>query len=43
VSPEDGKILNAVPVDGLPAFNGASAAGERLFVATRKGKLICYR
>jgi outer membrane protein assembly factor BamB len=43
LSPADGKVLNTVAVDGLPAFNGMSAAGNRLFVATRDGKLICYQ
>jgi hypothetical protein len=42
VSREDGKVLNSVPVDGFPVFLGASAAGNRLFIATREGKLICY-
>jgi outer membrane protein assembly factor BamB len=42
VSREDGKVLNTVAVDGFPAFFGMSAAGNRLFVATREGKLICY-
>jgi hypothetical protein len=32
-----------VPVEGFPAFFGMSAAGKRLFVATREGKLICYQ
>jgi outer membrane protein assembly factor BamB len=41
VSREDGKVLNSIPVDGFPAFFGMSAAGNRLFVATREGKLIC--
>jgi outer membrane protein assembly factor BamB len=43
LSREDGKALNTVPVDGFPAFFGASAAGNRLFIATREGKLICYQ
>jgi hypothetical protein len=43
VSREDGKVVSTVPVDGLPAFMGMSAAGRRLFVATRDGKLICYQ
>ena len=42
VSREDGKVVHTVPVDGFPAFLGMSAAGSRLFVATREGKLICY-
>ena len=43
VSPKDGKVLATVPVDGFPAFNGMSVAGDRLFIATREGRLICYR
>lgn len=43
LSREDGKVLNAIPVDGYPVFNGLSAAGNRLFLATRAGKLICYQ
>jgi len=42
LSREDGKVLAKTPVDGFPAFCGASAAGNRLLVATREGKLICY-
>jgi outer membrane protein assembly factor BamB len=42
LSREDGKVLNSVPVEGFPAFNGMSAAGKRLFISTREGKLICY-
>ena len=42
LSREDGKVLNTIPVDGFPAFLGMSAAENRLFVATREGKLICY-
>ncbi|MCY3018712.1 MAG: PQQ-binding-like beta-propeller repeat protein [Planctomycetota bacterium] len=43
VAREDGKVLNAVGVDGFPAFNGMSAAGKRLYISTREGKLICYQ
>jgi outer membrane protein assembly factor BamB len=42
LSREDGKVVNTIPVDGFPAFFGMSAAGNRLLVATREGKLICY-
>ena len=41
LSREDGKVLNTIPVDGFPAFLGTSAAGKRLFIATREGKLLC--
>ena len=43
MSREDGKVVNTIPVDGLPVFFGMSAAGGRLFVSTREGKLICYQ
>jgi hypothetical protein len=43
VAREDGKVVGTVPVDGFPSFLGMSAAGNRLFVATRDGKLICYQ
>jgi len=43
ISREDGKVLGKTPVDGFPAFFGMSASGNRLFVSTREGKLICYQ
>jgi outer membrane protein assembly factor BamB len=43
VSREEGKVINTVPVEGFPAFLGMSASGNRLFLATREGKLICYQ
>lgn len=43
VSREDGKVLGKTPVDGFPAFMGLSASGNRLFLSTRDGKLICYQ
>ena len=42
MSREDGKVLGKTPVDGFPSYMGASASGNRLFVSTREGKLICY-
>jgi outer membrane protein assembly factor BamB len=42
LSREDGTVINTIPVEGYPAFMGTSAAGKRLFVSTREGKLICY-
>ena len=42
ISPADGKTTATVEIKGFPAMNGMSAAGKRLFVATRDGKLICY-
>jgi len=41
LSREDGKVLNTVPVEGFPALNGMSAAGQWLLISTREGKLIC--
>ncbi len=40
---KDGRVLNTIALAGFPAFFGMSAADNRLFVATREGKLICYR
>ena len=40
---EDGKVENTAPVAGFLAFLGMSAAGNRLFVVTLEGKLICYQ
>ena len=37
----DGKVLATHEIDAFPAYNGMSAAGNKLFVATREGKLIC--
>lgn len=42
LSRKDGRVLKTLTVPGLPAFLGLSAAGNRLFVSTRDGKLICY-
>jgi hypothetical protein len=42
VSREDSRILGKTPVDGFPSFLGTSASGNRLFVSTREGKLICF-
>jgi len=43
VSRKDGTVVSKIPVDGYPAFLGMSAAGGRLFIATREGKLICLQ
>jgi hypothetical protein len=42
ISPADGKTVATIESNGFPAYNGTSAAGNKLFVATREGKLICY-
>jgi outer membrane protein assembly factor BamB len=43
VSRRDGTVVSKMPVNGYPAFLGMSAAGGRLFIATREGKLICLQ
>jgi hypothetical protein len=43
VSRKDGAVVSKIPVDGYPAFLGLSAAGGRIFIATREGKLICLQ
>lgn len=42
MSREDGKIFNKYPVNGFPAFGGMSISENKLFIATRDGKLICF-
>lgn len=42
LSREDGTVVKTIPVPGYPAFMGMSAAGKRLFVSTRDGKLLCF-
>ncbi|GMV83351.1 MAG: hypothetical protein AMXMBFR7_45350 [Planctomycetota bacterium] len=42
IAREDGKVVGKTPVSGFPAFLGMSASGNRVFVSTREGKLICY-
>ncbi len=42
VSRKDGSVVKTVPVGGFPAFLGMSATGNKLFIATREGKLICF-
>jgi hypothetical protein len=43
ISRKDGKVVHKTPAGGFPAFFGMSAAGKRLFVADRDGKLICFQ
>jgi outer membrane protein assembly factor BamB len=42
LSRDDGKVVHTLPVDAYPVFNGLSAADNRLYLATREGKVICY-
>ena len=41
-SAEDGSRLKSYPLPSPPAFDGLSAAGGRLYLATLDGKLICF-
>jgi len=41
-SAEDGSRLKSYPLPSPPAFDGLSAAGGKLYLATLDGKLICF-
>jgi len=43
LSRKDGRVIGTLPVGGFPAFLGMSSARNRLFVATRDGRLICFK
>ena len=43
VSAADGKKLAEYPLDAPPVLDGLIAAQGRLFIATRNGKLTCWR
>jgi outer membrane protein assembly factor BamB len=38
----DGKLLQSLPLDARPAYDGLSAANGRLYLATEDGRLICF-
>jgi hypothetical protein len=42
VSATDGKQLTEFLLDSLPVFDGLAAAGERLYLATADGKVVCF-
>jgi hypothetical protein len=42
VSAENGEKLVEYRLDDVPVFDGMSAAGGRLFVSLRNGRLACY-
>jgi len=42
ISLRDGSILSFHQINGFPSYNGTSAAGDKLFVATREGRLVCF-
>ena len=41
VSTADGRPLARSPLPSTPVWDGMAAAGGRLFVATRDGKILC--
>jgi len=43
VSASDGKKLTEYSLDAPPVLDGLIAAGGMLFIATRDGKLTCWR
>jgi outer membrane protein assembly factor BamB len=40
-STSDGSLINSLPLDAAPVFDGLAAAGGGLFLATESGQLIC--
>jgi hypothetical protein len=38
----DGRKLQVLPLDARPVYDGLSAAGDRLYLATDDGQLFCY-
>jgi hypothetical protein len=41
-STKDGSRLSSITLPSEPAFDGLSAAGGKLFLVTKDGKLICF-
>ena len=41
-STTDGSLTESQPLESLPAFDGLSAAGGRLYLATLDGKVVCF-
>ena len=42
LSTGDGQKLQAITLEGIPVYDGLSAVGEKLYVATEDGTLSCY-
>ena len=42
ISPADGKKRAACSLDSPPVFDGMIAAGRRLYIATRDGRIVCF-
>ena len=40
-SAKDGSPVSSYPLSSPPAFDGMSAAGGSLYIATQDGKLLC--
>jgi hypothetical protein len=41
VSTADGSTLSELELEAIPVFDGLAAAGGKLFLSTRDGKLTC--
>jgi len=41
-SASDGREVKKYDLPGIPAFDGMSAGGGKLYIATRDGRLLCY-
>lgn len=42
VSVSDGKTVSECDLPSMPVFDGMSAAGGRLYLSTRDGRVLCY-
>ena len=43
VSAADGAKLAEHELDALPVFDGLAAAGGKLYLATKDGRVLCFR
>ena len=43
VNAANGKAVKKYPIKGHASWDGMSIAGNKLFIATREGKLLCYK
>jgi len=42
ISLTDGKTLATHQINGFPSYNGVCAAGNKLLITTREGRMICF-
>ena len=42
LSNKNGKKISGTALPAMPVFDGMSAAGGRIFVSLKNGRLICY-